>query len=193
MGLLLTEYGNNYTGTVQTPGGHIDFGEEDLKLVAAREVKEETGLDVKFGKFLTVTNDLFKDEFKHYITNWVICIMVEPNAKPEVKQKSPFLLLQGCEVRIGELTLRNFFPISLQVLETKKCKWWAWMSSEELVKMDKAAEARKAEKKAKGEELDPPAGDELFLPLANLFKQTVDAEASDLPRFMVSTEGLKHV
>ncbi|PNP43473.1 hypothetical protein TGAM01_v202865 [Trichoderma gamsii] len=154
--------GSHGAGTVQTPGGHIDFGEEDLKLVAAREVKEETGLDVKFGKFLTVTNDLFKDEFKHYITNWVICIMVEPNAKPEV-------------------------------LETKKCKWWAWMSSEELVKMDKAAEARKAEKKAKGEELDPPAGDELFLPLANLFKQTVDAEASDLPRFMVSTEGLKHV
>ncbi|KAM0485207.1 hypothetical protein ACHAPX_001191 [Trichoderma viride] len=185
--------GSHGAGTVQTPGGHIDFGEEDVKKVAEREVKEETGLDVVFVKFLTITNDVFEDDFKHYITNWVICRMVNPNAEPKVKRKSPCLLPQGCEIGIGELTLRNFFLLFLQVTEVKKCKWWAWMSSEELVTMNKAAEARKAEKKANGEELTPPAGDELFMPLANLFKQSIVAKASDLSSFMASTVGLLHV
>lgn len=147
---------------MQTPGGHIDFGEKDLKQVAVREVKEETGLDVTFEKILTITNDVLEDEFKHYFTTWVICTMDDPNAEP-------------------------------QVMEKDKCKWWAWKSSKELVQIDEAAEIKKAEKKAKGEELDPPAGDELFLPLANLFKQTVKAQAPDLSSFISSTEGLVHL
>lgn len=178
---------------MQTPGGHIDFGEENLRKVAVREVMEETGLEVTVEKTLTMTNDVFKDEFKHYMTIWVICTMDHPEAEPQVKQKSPFLLLQGCEIRIGELMLRNFLPFFLQIMEPDKCEWWAWKSSKELVEMEKAAETRKAEKKAKGEKPDPPAGDELFLPLANLFKQSVEAESPDLPSFMASTVGLQHV
>lgn len=89
--------------------------------------------------------------------------------------------------------LRNFLPFFLQIMEPDKCEWWAWKSSKELVEMEKKAETRKAEKKAKGEKPDSPAGDELFLPLANLFKQSVEAESPDLPSFMASTVGLQHV
>ncbi|KAK1255188.1 hypothetical protein MKX08_009183 [Trichoderma sp. CBMAI-0020] len=151
--------GSHGAGTVQTPGGHIDYGEEELFKVAQREVEEETDLKVTGRKILTITNDVFEAESKHYITIWVICTMNEAGVKPKVK-------------------------------ETDKCEWWKWMSATELAEMDKAAESRKKEKKAKGEELDPPAGDELFLPLANLLKQV---GADGLDSYIASKEGLPNV
>lgn len=160
---LVGERKNSHgAGTVQTPGGHIDYGEEDLYEVAKREVKEETALEVTAERILTITNDVFTDERKHYITIWIICTMDHPDAEPERK-------------------------------EPEKCEWWTWMSAKELADMDKAAEIRKAEKKAKGEEPEPPAGNELFLPLANLLKQSVAAKETDLSSFIASTVGLKHV
>lgn len=154
--------GKNHTGTVQTPGGHIDYGEQELSQVAVREVKEETDLDVTYEKIVTVSNDVFLDECKHYFTVWIVCRMNDPKAEPKVMEKD-------------------------------KCRWWAWKSSEELVQIDKAAAIRKAEKKAKGEKLDPPAGDELFLPLAQLFKQVAKAKASDISNFIATTEGLPYL
>ncbi|EHK39756.1 hypothetical protein TRIATDRAFT_19039, partial [Trichoderma atroviride IMI 206040] len=75
--------GSHGAGTVQTPGGHIDFGEEQLYKVAEREVMEETGLEVTAERILTITNDVFNDEAKHYITTWIICTMKNPDAKPK--------------------------------------------------------------------------------------------------------------
>ncbi|CAL5399541.1 unnamed protein product [Camellia sinensis] len=42
------------------PGGHLEFG-ESFEECAAREVKEETGLDIHNIEFLTVANDIFSD------------------------------------------------------------------------------------------------------------------------------------
>ena len=69
MGQRLGSHGAN---TWSVPGGHLEFGEswEDC---AMREVQEETGMSVKNVRLLTVTNDLFLDDNKHYITLWVEC------------------------------------------------------------------------------------------------------------------------
>ncbi|XP_061993285.1 geranyl diphosphate phosphohydrolase-like [Rosa rugosa] len=49
--------------TFSLPGGHLQFG-ESFEECAAREVKEETGLDIDKIELLTVTNNLFVDEPK---------------------------------------------------------------------------------------------------------------------------------
>ena len=68
--LLMKRKGPHGQGTWSTPGGHLDFG-ETLEGCAAREAKEEVGLDVFDVRFRTVTNDVFESEGKHYITVWM--------------------------------------------------------------------------------------------------------------------------
>lgn len=68
--LLMKRKGPHGHGTWSTPGGHLDFGEtpEDG---AAREAKEEMGVDVFDVRFRCVTNDFFEAEGQHYITIWL--------------------------------------------------------------------------------------------------------------------------
>src|SRR5215207_184396 len=65
--LLMKRKGPHGGGTWCTPGGHLDFG-ETLEGCAAREAKEEVGVDVVDIRFRAVTNDVFEAEGKHYIT-----------------------------------------------------------------------------------------------------------------------------
>ena len=68
--LLMKRKGPHGTGTWSTPGGHLHFG-ETLEGCAAREAKEEIGVDVVDIRFRAVTNDLFEETGKHYITVWL--------------------------------------------------------------------------------------------------------------------------
>jgi 8-oxo-dGTP diphosphatase len=68
--LLMKRNGPHGHGTWSTPGGHLDFGETP-EGCAAREAKEEVGLDVVDIRFRAVTNDLFEGTVKHYITIWM--------------------------------------------------------------------------------------------------------------------------
>lgn len=68
--LLMKRKGPHGKGTWSTPGGHLDFG-ETIEGCAARETKEEVGLDVFDVRFRCVTNDVFEEEGKHYITVWM--------------------------------------------------------------------------------------------------------------------------
>ena len=57
------------------PGGHIEVG-ETMKEAAAREVKEEVGLDVEVAEFLLMQEAIFADEFwkkKHFIFFDFLC------------------------------------------------------------------------------------------------------------------------
>ncbi len=68
--LLIKRKGSHAAGQWAPPGGHIDYGESVLEC-ARREVKEETGLEIKNLEVKGFTQDLFKKEKKHYITIWV--------------------------------------------------------------------------------------------------------------------------
>jgi len=68
--LLMKRKGIHGQGTWSTPGGHLDFGETPEQC-AAREAKEEMGLDVVDIQFRSVTNDIFETSGKHYITIWM--------------------------------------------------------------------------------------------------------------------------
>lgn len=58
-------------GVWQFAGGHLEFG-ESFEDCARREVKEETGIDIKNVHFVSATNDIYPEENKHYITVFMI-------------------------------------------------------------------------------------------------------------------------
>ena len=68
--LLMKRKGPHGQGAWSTPGGHLDFG-ETLEGCAAREAKEEVGVDVVDIRFRAVTNDIFETTGRHYVTIWL--------------------------------------------------------------------------------------------------------------------------
>jgi len=66
LGLRKSQHGN---GTWCPPGGHLEYG-ESFEVAAAREALEETGmvLDKNDITVCGVTNDLFEESGKHYVT-----------------------------------------------------------------------------------------------------------------------------
>jgi 8-oxo-dGTP diphosphatase len=68
--LLIRRQRSHGAGSWSTPGGHLDFGETP-EACAIRETEEETGVRVARAEFVAITNDLFLDDDKHYITLWM--------------------------------------------------------------------------------------------------------------------------
>lgn len=68
--LLMKRKGPHGPGTWSTPGGHLDYGETPEQC-AAREAKEEVGVNVTDIRFRSISNDVFEAEGKHYITIWM--------------------------------------------------------------------------------------------------------------------------
>ena len=62
--------GSHGSGTWSVPGGHLEFG-ESIEEGAAREVLEETGMQVTNLKMVAVTNDIFEADQKHYVNLWL--------------------------------------------------------------------------------------------------------------------------
>ena len=84
------------------PGGHLELY-ESFEVCAAREVLEETGLELKDIRYLTTTNDIIEDVVsegvdqdgrsreavrvkKHYITVFVGGVRRDQDQEPEVSQ-----------------------------------------------------------------------------------------------------------
>ncbi len=65
------------------PGGHIRFG-ETFEQALIREVKEETGLDIKKGKILWIEENFLGGS--HHITITFQAELKDPNQKPENKE-----------------------------------------------------------------------------------------------------------
>ena len=62
--------GKNTASLIHT-FGHLEFN-ESIEGCAKREVFEETGLDIKGLRYTAFTNDIFKEEKKHYVTLFII-------------------------------------------------------------------------------------------------------------------------
>jgi len=71
-------------GTWCCPGGHLELNEE-IETCAKREVLEEAGIEIQNVRFAAVTNDIFPEESKHYITLFVLA----DYASGEVEVKEP--------------------------------------------------------------------------------------------------------
>lgn len=101
LGRRLSSVGHN---TFALPGGHLEFG-ESFEECAAREVKEETGLDIERIEFLTVTNNVVLNEPKpeHFVAIFMRAALADANQLA-------------------------------QNLEPEKCGGWEWYEWENLPK-----------------------------------------------------------
>lgn len=97
------------------PGGHVDQG-EDLFACAERETLEETGLKVRAVKVVAVTNDVFVEANKHYVSIFMKCERIDPQQQPQVRTNL---------VWKGTCLTKNFF---VQRIEPNKCEGWSWKS-----------------------------------------------------------------
>lgn len=70
-------------GSWGLPGGHLELNEE-LEDCARREVLEETGMKIKNVRIGTFTNDIFKEEGKHYITLFIVA--EHESGEPQIKE-----------------------------------------------------------------------------------------------------------
>lgn len=76
------------------PGGHLEHGESFIGC-AERETLEETGLKVKGLKVVNVTNDVFEDARKHYVTLFVLCEMTDSQQEPKVSHTTILTVLRS--------------------------------------------------------------------------------------------------
>jgi 8-oxo-dGTP diphosphatase len=66
--LLLGKRINSHgDGMWAPPGGHLEFG-ESFEECAIRELFEETNITIETPRFVSLTNDIFHSENKHYIS-----------------------------------------------------------------------------------------------------------------------------
>ncbi len=77
--LLMRRQGSHGHGSWAPPGGHIEYG-ESFQECAKRETLEETGVEIGEITFRGITNDVFLEEGKHYVTIWVECQYVSGEA-----------------------------------------------------------------------------------------------------------------
>ncbi|OOF93372.1 hypothetical protein ASPCADRAFT_132409 [Aspergillus carbonarius ITEM 5010] len=83
--ILGQRQGSLGAGTWGHPGGHLEYN-ETFESCAAREVLEETGLQVTDIRFLTAINNIMVEEGKHYVTVFVGCRVVDEGAEPVVME-----------------------------------------------------------------------------------------------------------
>jgi 8-oxo-dGTP diphosphatase len=69
--LLGKRKGSHGSGSWAFPGGHLEMN-ESIEECSRREVIEETGISIKNIRYATFTNDIFKEEQKHYVTLFVV-------------------------------------------------------------------------------------------------------------------------
>ncbi len=68
--LLVKRKNAHGAGTWAVPGGHLEFGETPEEC-AMRETLEEVGIEIDDIRFVGITNDIFSEEGRHYITIWM--------------------------------------------------------------------------------------------------------------------------
>ena len=92
--LMMRRLGAHGVGSWALPGGHLEYG-ESFEDTARREVLEETGVTIKNVEFVAVTNDVFWEENKHYVTIWVKSDL--ENGEPKIMETEKSTELIRCD------------------------------------------------------------------------------------------------
>ncbi len=126
--LLLGKRQNNHGAlTWGPPGGHLEFG-ESFEACAIRETLEETGLLLSSPQFVTLTNDIFTAENKHYVS---IFLSTQLPIGQEVKNLEPEKLLVWEWFNLNELPENLFLPLK-NLLQLKGVAFLLQLSSQAL-------------------------------------------------------------
>jgi len=84
--LLIHRKGSHGADTWAPPGGHLDFG-ESFENCAERETLEETGIQVKAVRILSVTNDVWPELGRHFASIWMECRYLSGEAAPIAEEE----------------------------------------------------------------------------------------------------------
>jgi 8-oxo-dGTP diphosphatase len=112
--LLGKRQGAHGEGMWSAPGGHLEFG-ETFESCALREVFEETGVKISDPIYLGITNDVFREEGKHYVSIFMKAFFPE---EQQVINKEPHKCSAWQWFSIKNLPENLFLPL-------KKIKKWA--------------------------------------------------------------------
>ena len=104
-------------GEWSLPGGKMDWG-ETFETVAAREVKEETGITIKDPKVICVCN--CKNKHAHYMTVGLLATKF----KGEAKVMEPDEMIEWKWFSLGDLPSPRYFPSFMVIKNFKKKKFY---------------------------------------------------------------------
>ncbi|CAF0994717.1 unnamed protein product [Didymodactylos carnosus] len=115
LGRRLSSHG---TGTYQLPGGHLEYGESFVNC-ARRELQEETNLTLNsVPKLVYVTNNLFEDIGKHYVTLFMLAQLDDEQELLKLKCMEPTKCDEWKWVKWTDLKQLNLFkPLETTVNE----------------------------------------------------------------------------
>jgi 8-oxo-dGTP diphosphatase len=105
--LLGKRKGSLGQGDYAPPRGHLEFG-ESFEECAIREAKEETGIAVANPKFFSITNDIFADKNKHYISIFMQAILPK---KQQLENMEPHKHTKWEWFDLDKLPVDLFLPL----------------------------------------------------------------------------------
>jgi nucleoside triphosphatase len=122
-GLILIVRSSKWNDRCTVPGGHIELGERAQDAIK-REVKEETGLDVKSVKLLLVQQAIYPRDYckhEHFIFMDYICETDSSDVKLDDRELQEYVWVKpeaALKLNMEEYT-RNFVNKYLEELKEK--------------------------------------------------------------------------